>query len=156
MLFHDMMVQRFCAINFLATQDISWSYISTSMECKFFFLDNFNSWFMLTFSLFVFWLRLMFKGGVNVGGEGGVVFTSPIDLVTHLFGSITCGSSCSFTSLTGMGVGFEGMGVVSLNVDLPRSTSTMSTENGSQSMTVDQKLVLVMTTTFKLATHAKM
>ena len=134
MILCHMVIKLFGGLEFKFTQYTLPGHTPQTSDLIFTFLDNFNSWFMLTFSPFTFWFRLMFRGEGR--GKGRVVFTSPMDLVTCLFGSIPSGTSCSFTLLlTWIGVDFEGMGVVSLNDDFPRYTTTMSTENTSQSMT---------------------
>ena len=66
MLLHDMTVQKFCAINFLATQ---WTFpgctLGMSMECTFFFLDN------LTLGLCLYFPLLRFGLGLGSCSRGG-------------------------------------------------------------------------------------
>ena len=112
----------------------------------------------LFFSLLsLFWLDPLGSRG-GEGGEGVLTWvTSPIDQVTWRLGLTTLGTSCSFSSassLMGMGVVFVGMGTVSLNMDFPRYTRTISADEMSQSSTVDQYPVFVMMMTLKFIMQA--
>ena len=134
-------IKVFGGLEFRFTQYTLPGHTPLMSDFIFTFLDNFNSWFMLMFSPFAFGLGSCPGGGRQ--GQGGVVFTLPMNVVTCLFGSIAHSYSCLFTSSsTGMRMGFEGTGVVSPNDDFPRYTSTTSAENTSQFMTVNLNLVL--------------
>ena len=120
-----------------------------------------NSLSLTTFTLGFYFCHFLFfsldplgSHGVRVGGLDMSDLT--LDQVTQRLGSTTLGTSCSFSSSSmGMGVVFVGMGTVSLNVDFLRYTRTISADKMSQSSTVDQYPVFVMTMTLKFIMQAK-